>query len=127
MGNHRLSESQELGSRSGCSPHWDMWACCRSWSLGGRTKVNYGKSGVWLNGVENRNKPLTNLRVGVERLDMHDVTDSSSDDDHLPTITFAHTHNPTQTPVSEICVSFRREQEHNLAFMGVQTITTVLI
>lgn len=51
-------------------------------------------------------KLLTDLRVRVERLDMHDVADSSSDNDHLPTISLAHTHNATQSPVSEICIAF---------------------
>lgn len=49
----------------------------------------------------------TNLGVGVERLDMHDVADSSSDNDHLPTISLAHAHNPTQAPVSEIGIAFK--------------------
>lgn len=45
---------------------------------------------------------LTDLRVGVERLDMHDVADSSPNNYHLPTISLAHTDNATQAPVSEI-------------------------
>lgn len=49
----------------------------------------------------------TNLRVGVERFDMHDVADSSSDNDHLPSISLAHTYNATQAPVSEICIAFK--------------------
>lgn len=65
---------------------------------------------------EQRIKLLTNLRVGVERLDMHDVADSSSDNDQLPAVGFANACNSTQAPVSEICVAFRssRAQPHLL-------------
>ena len=57
-------------------------------------------------------KLLTNLRVGVERFDMYNVADSTSDNDHLPTISLAHTYNGTQTPVGEICITLLgREQQ----------------
>lgn len=37
---------------------------------------------------------------------MHDVADSSSNSDHLTTVSLAHTNNATQAPVSKICISF---------------------
>lgn len=59
-----------------------------------------------------RIKLLTNLRVGIERLDMHDVADSSSDNDHFPTIGLAHTYDATQAPVSEICIAFEGDRSN---------------
>lgn len=60
----------------------------------------------------------TNLGVGVERLDMHDVADSSSDNDHLPTIGLAHTYNATQAPVSEICIAFKNGETKWMGDLG---------
>lgn len=60
----------------------------------------------------------TNLRVGVERLDMHDVADSSSDNDHLPTVSLAHTYNATQAPVSEICIAFKNGKPKWMGDLG---------
>lgn len=42
---------------------------------------------------------------------MHDVADSSSDYDHLPTISLAHTYNATQAPVSVISIAFKEQEE----------------
>lgn len=49
---------------------------------------------------------LTGLGVGVERFDVHDVADSPPDDDHLSPVSLAHAHDPTQAPVSEICITW---------------------
>lgn len=49
---------------------------------------------------------LTGLGVGVERFDVHDVADSPPDDDHLSPVSLAHPHDPTQAPVSEICITW---------------------
>lgn len=46
---------------------------------------------------------------------MHDVADSSSDNDHLPTIGLAHTYNATQAPVSEICIAFKGQEQNTKA------------
>ena len=50
---------------------------------------------------------------------MHDVADSSSDNDHLPTISLAHTYNATQAPVSKIRIAFKGQEQ--------QTITSVTL
>lgn len=60
---------------------------------------------------------LTILRVGAERLDMHDVADSSSDNDHLPTICLAHTYNATQAPVSIICIAFKEREQQSITLV----------
>ena len=66
---------------------------------------------------------LTNLRAGTERLDMHDVTDSSSDNDHLPAVSLAYPYNATQAPVSIICIAFR-EQEQQSITSGISSFIT---
>lgn len=48
------------------------------------------------------------MRGGAERLDMHDVADSSSDNDHFPTVSLAHTYNASQTPVCVIGIAYRK-------------------
>lgn len=68
-------------------------------------------------------KLLTDLRVGVKRLDMHDVTDSSSNNNHLPTISLAHTNNATQAPVSEICIAFMWKEQQSIKYVTVSFIT----
>lgn len=45
---------------------------------------------------------------------MHDMADSSSNDNHLPTIGLAYAHNATQSPVSEICVAYMKEVQQSL-------------
>lgn len=56
-------------------------------------------------------RPLTGLGLGAERLDVHDVADSPSDDNHLPTVGLAHTNNATQAPVSVVGIAYREEQQ----------------
>lgn len=56
-------------------------------------------------------QPLTSLGLGAERLDVHDVADSPSDGDHLPAVSFTHTHDPTQAPVSVVSVAFKEEEQ----------------
>lgn len=67
---------------------------------------------------------LTNLRVGVKRLDMHNVADSSSDYNHLPTIGLAHTYNASQTPVSEICIAFMGQEQQSTTLVILSFITS---
>lgn len=55
-------------------------------------------------------QPLTGLGLGAERLDVHDVADSPSDDDHLAAVSLAHTHDATQAPVGVVGVPFREKQ-----------------
>lgn len=63
-------------------------------------------------------KLLTSLRGGAERLDMHDVADSSSDNNHFPTIRLAHTYDASQTPVCVIRIACRngKKEEKNLHY-----------
>lgn len=44
---------------------------------------------------------------------MHDVADSSSDNDHLPTISLAHSYNATQAPVCIICITLKEREKHS--------------
>lgn len=49
---------------------------------------------------------LTNLRVSVERFDVHDVADPSTNDHHLPSVCFTDPHDSTQPPVGEVHVTW---------------------
>lgn len=62
-------------------------------------------------------KLLTSLRGGAERLDVHDVADSSSDNNHFPTIRLAHTHDASQTPVCVIRIACRKKISITLSMM----------
>lgn len=48
------------------------------------------------------------MRGGAERLDMHDVADSPSDNDHFPPVSLAHTYNASQTPVCVIGIAYSK-------------------
>lgn len=52
---------------------------------------------------------------------MHDVADSSSDNDHLPTIGLTHTYNATQAPVSEICVAFKGQKQQSITSLHLSS------
>lgn len=55
---------------------------------------------------------------------MHDVADSPSDNEHLPTVSLAHTHNATQAPVSEICITFMGQEQQSTASVTLSFITS---
>lgn len=55
---------------------------------------------------------------------MHNVADSSSDNDHLPTISLAHTYNTAKTPVSEICIAFMRHKQQSTTSVILSYITS---
>lgn len=69
-------------------------------------------------------QPLTGLGLGAERLDVHDVADSTSDDDHLATVSLAHAHNATQAPVSVVSIAFK-EEEQQLSIFHRQSLHLV--
>lgn len=58
---------------------------------------------------------------------MHNVADSSSDNDHLATISLAHTYNTTQTPVREIGIAFmgREQQSTTSVILSYHFLVTV--
>lgn len=52
---------------------------------------------------------LTSLQVSIERFDMHDVADSSSDNHPLSTIRFSNTDYSSKTPIREVCITFSKK------------------
>lgn len=46
---------------------------------------------------------------------MHDAANASSDNDHLPTVSLAHTYNASHAPVSEICIAFKGQEKWSTA------------
>lgn len=69
-------------------------------------------------------QPLTGLGLGAERLDVHNVADSPSDDDHLPPVSLAHTHDATHAPVSVVSVACK-EEEQQLSILHRQSLHLV--
>lgn len=59
-----------------------------------------------IEGMDDR--PLTSLQVSIERFDMHNVADSSSDNCHLSTVCFTNPDNSSETPVREVCITYNR-------------------
>lgn len=55
---------------------------------------------------------------------MHDVADSSSDNDHFPAVRLAHTHNATQAPVGEICIAFEEQEQQSKTSVSLSFITS---